>query len=40
MGGLMVTFFAIQLGRVLEQVHAARIIHADVKPDNIVITMP
>ena len=39
MGGLLATFFAIQLGRVLEQVHAANIIHADVKPDNVVLTV-
>lgn len=36
----MVAFFGLQLGRILEQVHAAKIIHADIKPDNIVIAMP
>jgi checkpoint serine/threonine-protein kinase len=40
MGGLLVTYFAIQLGRVLEQVHALGIIHADVKPDNLMIMAP
>jgi serine/threonine protein kinase len=38
MGGLLATYFAIQLGRILEQVHtAANIIHGDVKPDNVVL---
>ena len=38
MGGLLPTFFGIQLGRVLEQVHRANIIHGDVKPENVVLT--
>ena len=32
-------YFGIQLGRILEQVHAANIIHGDVKPDNIMLTI-
>lgn len=37
MGGLMVTYIGIQLGRVIEQLHKAQIIHADIKPDNIML---
>lgn len=41
LGGLLVTFFAIQLARTLQQVHdKANIIHADVKPDNVVLLSP
>lgn len=36
-GGLMITLIGIQLGQVLEQIHQAKIIHADVKPDNIML---
>ena len=38
MGGLLATFFAIQLGKILEQVHAANLIHGDVKPDNVLLS--
>ncbi|KAI1700202.1 protein kinase domain-containing protein [Ditylenchus destructor] len=39
-GGLMVAYFGLQLGKILEQIKSAKIIHADVKPDNVMITIP
>ncbi|KAI1702066.1 protein kinase domain-containing protein [Ditylenchus destructor] len=39
-GGLMVAYFGVQLGKIMEQIKAAKIIHADVKPDNVMITIP
>uniref|UniRef100_A0A183BW57 Protein kinase domain-containing protein n=1 Tax=Globodera pallida TaxID=36090 RepID=A0A183BW57_GLOPA len=38
MSGLLATFFGIQLARALQQIHqVANIIHADVKPDNVIL---
>jgi serine/threonine protein kinase len=40
MGGMLATYFAIQIAAIVEQVHKAQIIHADVKPDNFVLVIP
>lgn len=34
---LLIAFLALQIARILEAVHAARIIHSDIKPDNFMI---
>lgn len=39
--GTLVAYLAIQMATILQHVHEdAKIIHADVKPDNFVITRP
>lgn len=40
MDGLMVALLGTQIASILEEIHRADIIHADVKPDNFVITGP
>lgn len=38
--GLLTVYLAWEMGRILEAVHNAQIIHADVKPDNFMILNP
>jgi hypothetical protein len=40
MDGMVVAFIGIQIGEVLNYVHQAKIIRADIKPDNFVIVQP
>ncbi|KAI6190720.1 Protein kinase domain-containing protein [Aphelenchoides bicaudatus] len=38
--GGVITFVGYQLGHVLQRIHEAKIVHADLKPDNILICAP
>jgi serine/threonine protein kinase len=40
MHGSIISLIGLQLGNVLQQIHAFKIIHADLKPDNILICKP
>jgi len=39
MDGRLLALFAIQLARLMEQVHAAKIIHCDLAPENLMLDL-